>query len=160
MPITGYSPSPAAVRATIDGVPVALDIYQGVNGPLGIPIGLILVEQFPNGDWDGIGANTNEWIWMGSDSTGQPLYTGGSGQYTHPDGSTMTGSFIDVVNTYRERLVTDYIPEVNKRLAVRFPGAVSTTPTENFTSVENARQYLAGLLVNYRFEGKQVVANP
>lgn len=135
--------SPAALKIpTPDNTQLWLDIIEYPDNIIQ-PLGMFLVEKFPDGSFNLMRGDVVDSIWEEDVQSFD--------QYQHPDGTSMAGTVLDIMNHYGYRLITDYIPVVNALLAKRFAPVAVTAPVTNpsqlpafpFSNVNDARQALA-----------------
>ena len=97
----------------------------------------------------------DEWMHVpDTDGTGRnlwTLFTTSQNSYTHTDGTRVSGSFEAIVEQFGDRLVFDYLPEMNKRLTAFFEGE---------TGGMDAMDILYAALRQLRFQSGQVVKVP
>jgi len=145
-----YTPSPRAVRGTINGTPVALDI----QGP--VQVGLSVMAQNTDGSWDYVGPTKSQGrLWSLFDQN-SPLASGQS--YKHADGTVNSNATITaMVNKYDYALVDDWIPKANQLLAAQFPSSGPGPQPGQITNDTDARQRLATRLDAFKIVGNQIV---
>mgnify|MGYP003657696584 CR=1 FL=1 len=134
-----HSPQMGVPIASDSEVTVALAIDNVGNAPA---LGLM---------WQQVNTpKREEWSWIGDGSL-WALFENNRTNYTHSDGTKKNGTRKEVQKVYGDRMIFDWIPEMNRRLKAFFGTAAA--PTIDPLSIDA----LIAAMKTLEFEGGQVV---